>query len=280
MLSSSPVAWFDYAKMATRESMLNTRSPGWNPWAGGLRTQAGRSIWPAGIAQAGWSLDHSHPHGTWTTKCQKKTPPHLCQKGSRSWWSTPNMLSRQENWRTWLPAEAARYNGILQRDMATWPTLKHFKNAGLDVSGCANGHFSGWHVCLFILLWSETINGLTKQSPQIIINRPSKQRLMCEQKVAKQKLEGMLICCEQRTCNFNTIDLSYACMGLHPQLSFMSDQPQTQTHAFKIVGWNRIDQRKVETSWAVMRIILALQCCRAAAYYTLKPAFHTPISIK
>ena len=44
---------------------------------------------------------------------------------------------------------------------------------------------------------------------------------------------------------------------------------------FKVVGRNRIDQGKVEKVWVVMGITLALQCCRGAAFYTVKPALNT-----
>ena len=46
---------------------------------------------------------------------------------------------------------------------------------------------------------------------------------------------------------------------------------------FKVVGRNRIDQGNIEKSWVVMGTSFALPCCRAAAFFTMKPALHTPL---
>ena len=51
----------------------------------------------------------------------------------------------------------------------------------------------------------------------------------------KQDLEGMSIC-EQHTCNISTRDLSYTCMGLHPQFSFTLSKPQTPGKGWNIMG--------------------------------------------
>ena len=64
----------------------------------------------------------------------------------------------------------------------------------------------------------EAINGLSKQSPKIRINRQSKQRPIWVWKELKQDLEGVSIC-EPHTYNETTRDLHCICMGVYPHFS-------------------------------------------------------------
>ena len=207
MLSLSPVAWLNCAKMATGEnSMLSTKYPGWRSIGeGGRQTRSRRSSWPGARRLDGhWRPSFSQQMFARHLNNKITTDLNLCHKGSRSWWSAPKRyahmsqthITATKNWRTWLPAKVA-----------------HFK-----------------------------------QNPNVITNKL-----------------------------FQTDNLSYGiCLhGVASPVSFMSSQPQTQRRAFKVVRWNRIDQGKGETSWAVMGITFALQCCGAVAFYTLKHALHT-----
>ena len=90
---------------------------------------------------------------------------------------------------------------------------------------------------------------------------------------SKQDSEGMSIC--NSTCNINTKNFSYTCMWLHPQFSFMSSQPQTQTRASMLLD-GTASIREGCKLWAVMGISFTVQWCRAAALYTVKPVVQNP----
>ena len=121
-------------------------------------------------------------------------------------------------------------------------TLKRFKNAGLDasgrlsgrVSGRASGRLSGRHVGPSNLSWPEGGKRVDQTEPQNSHQQTIQTDTNFWVEITKQDPEGMSIC-EQHTCNIITKVLSYTCVRLHPQFSFISGQPQAQTRVSKLL---------------------------------------------
>ena len=169
----------------------------------------------------------------------------------------------------------ARKSCPLQRDTSAemasfWPTLKRFKNVGLD----ACGRLSGRHVGPFILAWPEAVNGSTTQSLKRIINRPSKQTPICGWKIENKIREVCWFVTAHLQCKYQKLQLHLHLVA--SPVSFISSQPQTQTRASKLLdGTESI--REMLKFWAVMGISFTVQCCRSAAFYIVKPVFQSPM---
>ena len=161
-----------------------------------------------------------------------------------------------------------------------WPTLKRIKNAGLDasgrLSGRASGRLSGRHVGPSNLSWPEGVKWVDQTEP------PKNHQLTI------QTDTNMWV--ENRKARFRRyvelwtahLQHKYQRLELHLHLVtspvFFHVKPTTNINTcFKVVAGNGIDQGKVEKVRVLMGITFALQCCRAATFYTVEPALHTPI---
>ena len=79
---------------------------------------------------------------------------------------------------------------------------------------------------------------------------------------------GRYVNLRQHTCNRNTKNFSYTCMWLHPQFSFMSSQPQTQTRASKLLDGTECEHLCSNSflESACESLAVPLNACRCDAF--------------
>ena len=222
--------------------------------------------------------------------------PPLPQKLQKSTESTEKVCAHVANpcfRNKTLEDVIARKNCPLQWDTSAemasfWPTLKHFKNEGLDASGClsgrasgrASGCLNGRHVivCPSILSWPEAVNGLTTLSCKIIINWPSKQTPICGWKVENSKTRfGRYVDLRQHTCNISTQKLQLHLHALASPVLFHVKANHKHKGVLQSCWTEPNRSGKGWKLWAVMGISCTVQCCRTAAFYIVKPALQSPI---
>ena len=258
MLSSSSIAWLKCAKMATGKDTVLTRSTRIEePQRGAFKRSLDGLF---GRGHSGWLVigglpSHSRcPHSAWTTKWQET---HLCHKGSRSRWKNTekvcehvaNPCYRDKVLEDVIARKSCPLQWVPSVEMASfWPTLKRFKNAGLDasgrfsgrVSGRASGRLSGRHVGPSNLSWPEGGKRFTKQRPKIVINWSSKQTPICGWKVQS---EIRKVCRFENSTPAKQIPKLWATPACGCIPSFFHFRPTINTNrCFKAVRRNRTDQ--------------------------------------